>query len=66
MGGAGWSFTEGLGWVLAGTLPVFALRAIFTRPARSIGQVLYDAEQTADAARRPIGAAGKDVNVSGQ
>lgn len=62
LGGAGWSFTEGVAWVLAGTLPVFVLRTVFTTPAGSIGQVLYDAEHAADAGR-PTGAARKDADA---
>jgi hypothetical protein len=64
MGAAGWSLAEAVGWVLAGTLPTFVLRAVFVRPAVSIGQVLYDAEQTTNAARQSIAAQGKDVDVA--
>ena len=62
MGSAGWSFTEGVAWVLVGTLPVFVLRTIFTTPAGSIGQVLYDAEHAGDAGRPGVGPR-KDANV---
>lgn len=62
LGSAGWSLTEGLAWVLAGTLPVFVLRTVFTTPAGSIGQVLYDAEHPADDGR-PATRRREDANV---